>query len=139
MARVRRDVHAIEQPLSAVELETDAHLSYTVEALAATSGVAVQSKPPVKASKGIDVRASRLAYDVARAAGIDSSALRQSAFRFLAINTGATKSPTLVASFLDPESSDRNGSTAHVLALGDDTGGGYQPTFRHTASGVVGA
>ena len=124
-------------PLSAVELETDAHLSYTVEAFAATSGVAVQSKAPVKPSKGLDVRARRLAYDVARAAGIDSSALRLSAFRFIAINTGATKSPTLVASFLDPESSDRNGSTAHVLVLADDGGGGYQPTFRHTASGLV--
>jgi hypothetical protein len=126
-------------PLSAVELQTDAHVSYTVEGLVATSGVAVRSKPAVKVSKGLDVRARRLAFDVARAAGIDSGALRPSAFRYIAINTGATKSPTLVASFLDPESSDRNGSTAHVFALADDVGGGYQPTFRHTASGVVGA
>ena len=80
-----------------------------------------------------------MAFDVARSAGIDSSALRASAFRSIAINTGATKSPTIVASFLDPESSDKNGSTAHVFALADDAGSGYQPTFRHTASGVVGA
>ena len=125
-------------PLSAVELHTDAHLSYTVEALAATSGVAVRAKPSAKVSKGLDTRARRIAFDVARAAGIDSASLRPSAFRFIAINTGATKSPTLVASFLDPESSDRNGSTAHVFALADDAGGGYQPTFRHTASGIVG-
>jgi hypothetical protein len=126
-------------PLSAVSLETDAHLSYTIEALAATSGVAVRSKPPVKPTKELDARAQRVAYEVARAARIDSSALRSSAFHYVAINTGATKSPTLVASFLDPESSDRDESTAHVFALADDAGNGYQPTFRHTASGVVGA
>jgi hypothetical protein len=126
-------------PLSAVELETDARPSYTVEALAATSGVMVRPKAAVKSTKGLDARARRMAFDVARSAGIDSGALRASAFRSIAINTGATTSPTIVASFLDPESSDKNGSTAHVFALADDAGSGYQPTFRHTASGVVGA
>jgi hypothetical protein len=125
-------------PLAAVSLETEAHLSYTVEALAATAGVTVRPKTPLKTAKGLDARARRVAYDVARAAGIDTSALRSSAFHYIAINTGATKSPTLVASFLDPESSDRNESTAHVFALADDAGNGYQPTFKHTASGVVG-
>jgi hypothetical protein len=125
-------------PLSAVSLETDTHMSYTVEALAATSGVIVQSKAPVKVTKGLDTRARRIALEVARGAGIDTATLRPSAFRFIAINTGATKSPTLVASVLDPEASDRSGFTAHVLALADDVGGGYQPTFRHTASGTVG-
>jgi hypothetical protein len=125
-------------PLSAVALETDAHLSYTVEALAATSGITVRSKAPVKPTKDLDAKARRIAYDVARTAHIDSSALSSSAFHYIAINTGATKSPTLVASFLDPESSDRNESMAHVFALADDAGNGYQPTFRHTASGVVG-
>jgi hypothetical protein len=126
-------------PLSAVSLETNEHLSFTVEALAATSGVNVRPKPAAKPIKGLDARARRVAFDVARSAGIDSSALRPSAFHYIAINTGATKSPTLVASFLDPESSDRNESTAHVFALADDAGGGYQPTFRHTASGMVGS
>lgn len=126
-------------PLSAVSLETDARLSYTVEALVATAGISVQSKAPVKTTKGLDARARRIAFEVARAAGIDSGALRPSAFRYIAINTGATRAPTLVASFLDPESSDRYGSTAHVFALADDVGGGYQPTFRHTTSGAVGA
>ena len=125
-------------PLSAVSLETNTRLSFTVEALATTSGVNVRPKPPLKAAKGLDARARRMAYDVARSAGIDSSSIRLSGFHFVAINTGATKSPTLVASFLDPESSDRNGFTAHVFALADDNGKGYQPTFRHTASGVVG-
>lgn len=124
-------------PLSAVSLETTSRLSYTVEALAVTPGVNVHAKPAVKPMKGLDARARQMAYDVARGAGIDSSSLRLSAFHYLAINTGATKSPTIVASFLDPESSDRGGSTAHVLALADDMGAGYQPTFKHTASGAV--
>jgi hypothetical protein len=126
-------------PLAAVSLETEARLSFTIEALAATTGVVVRPKVLAKPPKGLDERAQRLAYDVARSAGIDSAALRPSAFHFVAINTGATRSPTLVASFLDPESSDRNGSTAHVFALADDAGSGYQPTFKHTASGTVGS
>jgi hypothetical protein len=126
-------------PLSAVSLETNARLSFTVEALATTPGVYVRPKTPLKPVKGLDARARGLAYDVARAAGIDSAALRPSAFHYLAINTGATKTPTLVTSFLDPESNERNGATAHVFALGDDAGSGYQPTFRHTAAGTVGS
>jgi hypothetical protein len=43
-----------------------------------------------------------------------------------------------VASFLDPEPSDRSGATAHVLVLADDAGNGYHSTFRHTAAGSVG-
>jgi len=129
---------ALLTPLSAVSLETQSRLSFTIEALAATPGIVVRPKAPVKLAKGLDARARRVALDVAVAAGIDSAALRPSGFHFTPINTGATSSPTLVASFLDPESSDRNGSTAHVLALADDAGAGYQSTFRHTASGVVG-
>ena len=125
-------------PLSAVSLETSEHLSFTVEALAATSGINVRPKTPVKPTKNLESRARRAAVDVARAAGIDSALLRPSAFHYIAINTGATKSPTLIASYLDPESNDRNGATAHVFAVADDAGGGYQPTFKHTASGTVG-
>jgi hypothetical protein len=127
-------------PLAAVSLETEARLSFTVEALAVTSGVTPQSRPPIKPVKGMDARARRLAMDVAKSAGIDTSSLTPSAFHFSAINTGATKSPTLVVSYLDPESSDRNGATAHVFALADEVGGGsFEPTFKHTASGSVGS
>jgi hypothetical protein len=127
-------------PLAAVSLETEARLSFTVEALAVTSGVTPQSRPPIKPVKGMDARARRLAMDVAKSAGIDTSSLTPSAFLFSAINTGATKSPTLVVSYLDPESSDRNGATAHVFALADEVGGGsFEPTFKHTASGSVGS
>ena len=126
-------------PLSAVSIETKVRLSYTVEALAVTPGIAVRPKSPVKPARGIEIRAREIALDVAHRAGIDSAALRPSAFHYIAINTGATKSLTLVASFLDPESSDRDGATAHVLALADDMGAGYQPTFKHTASGPVAA
>lgn len=125
-------------PLSAVSLKTEAHLSFTIEALSATSGVIVRAKQPLKPVKGLDARARQMAFTVARAAGIDTGALHPSAFHYVAINTGATKSPTLVASFLDPESSDRFGSISHVFALADDNGTGYQPTFKHTASGTVG-
>ena len=125
-------------PLAAVSLETDARLSYTVEALAVTAGVIPQARPTLKPVNGLDARARRIAFDVAKSAGIDSSSLRSSAFHFIAINTGATKSPTLVASYLDPESSDRDGPTAHVFALADEVGGTYAATFKHSASGSIG-
>ena len=124
-------------PLSAVSLETSARLSFTIEALAATPGVVVRPKQPIKPTRDLEARATAVAYDVARGGGIDSASLRPSAFHYTAINTGATKAPTLVASFLDPEASDRSGYTSHVFALADDAGGGYQPTFEHTTSGAV--
>jgi hypothetical protein len=120
-----------------VSLETTARLSFTVEALVATSGIFVRPKQPVKMVKGLESKARGSAYEVARMAGIDSGSLRPSAFHFTAINTGATKAPTLIASFLDPESSDRTGYTSHVLMLADDAGAGYRPTFKHTTSGAV--
>ena len=126
-------------PLAAVSLETDARLSFTVEALVVTSGVTPQSRPALKPVKGLDSRARRITLDVAKSVGIDTTALTPSAFHFTAINTGTSKSPTLVASYLDPESSDRNGATAHVFALADEVGGSYAATFKHTASGSVGA
>ena len=126
-------------PLAAVSLETDARLSFTVEALVVTSGVTPQSRPALKPVKGLDSRARRITLDVAKSVGIDTTALTPSAFHFTGINTGTSKSPTLVASYLDPESSDRNGATAHVFALADEVGGSYAATFKHTASGSVGA
>jgi hypothetical protein len=125
-------------PLSAVSLETTQRLSFTVEALATTSGVNVRTRPPAQPPKNLEARARRVAFDVARSKGIDTTSLHPSAFHYLSINTGATKSPTIIASYLDPESSDRNGFMSHVFAIADDAGGGYQPTFKHTASGSVG-
>ena len=124
-------------PLSAVSLETSVRLSYTVEALAATSGVMVPARTPAKLTKALETRAERIAVEVAGAGGIDSAALSPNAFHSVAINTGATKAPTLIASFLDPEASDRHGTTAHVVMIADDAGAGYAPTFRHVASGPV--
>ena len=126
-------------PLAAVSLETDARLSFTVEALAVTSGVTPQSRSAVKPVKGLDARARHVAVDIAKSVGIDSSSLPASAFHFTAINTGATKSATLVASYLDPESNDRNGTIAHVFALADEVGATYAATFKHSASGSVGS
>jgi len=125
-------------PLAAVSLETTVRMSYTVEALAVTAGVNVQPRSPVDLTKAVQSRARSIANDVARNAGIDTTVLTPNGTNIVAINTGATRQPTLLASFLDPEASDRHGITAHVLAIGDDAGAGYEPTFRHTAVGPVG-
>lgn len=122
-------------PLAAVTLETSARIDYTVEGMATTAGVSVAARPAAKPVKSLDQRARGITLDVARAAGIDSSRLSPSAFRALAITTGTSASPTIVAWSLDPESSDRDGFTAHVMVLADDIEGEYQPTYRHTASG----
>jgi len=124
-------------PLSAVSLETDVRLEFTIEAFAATSGVQVRPKAPVKPTKGLEARARGVAHDVARNVGMDTASLSPSGFHAVAINTGATAAPTLVASFLDPESSDRDGTTSHVVIIANDTGAGYHASFQHTASGPV--
>ena len=54
------------------------------------------------------------------------------------IVTGATKSPTLLASFIDPQAGDLGpgkGHTSHILALFDKIDTGYVATYRHVKSG----
>lgn len=129
-------------PLAAVTVTGQSKASYTVELLAssATLGRAASSEPM---SADAAARAAReVGYMVAQPAYISRVALDSLDFRGVAIATGASDHPTIVASFIDPNAegaADGTGQTTHVFALGDWIGGKYVPTFTHAVNGSAAA
>lgn len=72
------------------------------------------------------------------AAGMDSAELDSLDFVARMLVTGATKNPTLLVSFMDPQAGDAGagqGHTSNVLALFDKADTGYVATYRHLKSG----
>jgi hypothetical protein len=125
-------------PISAVTLGKEFRAGYTVELLASN---AVLGSPP-KGTAMAPSAASRLGKQVGYLAGDDvnlaPATLDSLDFRVVAINTGATPEPTLIASFIDPnaeEAAASGGRTAHVFVIADKGDNGYQPTFKMSLNG----
>jgi hypothetical protein len=123
-------------PLSRVRLDASVATSYTVEFLASNAALGRRD-----AGRGSLASAATQARAIAVAAGtgarIQRSTLDSLDFRAVAIHTGATAAPTLVASFVDPNAgsdrgdADAGGVAAHVFVIADRVGGGYAPTLSH--------
>ena len=124
-------------PLAALTLPSGLKAGYTVEYLASNATI---GKVQDGASMAADVanRAAReVAYGVGERSGIAQSSLDSLDFRAVAIHTGATPEPTLVASFIDPGASDGGveGTARHVFAIADRSGDRYAATFTHAVNG----
>jgi hypothetical protein len=130
-------------PLAAVTVAGAPESDYTVEYLASTVklGVAHDEIATLPSAE-----AARLARKVGEAVASDHAigpeALADLDFRAIAVPTGATRQPTLVAAFMPPpalHADTRSGErrTSHVFALADARPDGYAVTFKHviTASG----
>jgi hypothetical protein len=125
-------------PLSAVALETDRPIGVTAEYLATTSGVSPVERAAVPPTMALQDTARRLLESTSAQGGITIRSLPISAFRSVALNTGISDSPTVVAWVLDPNSTDRDGTTTHVLVIADRrNGGGYTVDYRHLWRGPV--
>lgn len=124
-------------PLAALALGDGMKARYTVEYLAST---ATLGRKPSGATMPADVatRAAReVAYGVGDRGGITQSTLDSLDFRAVAIHTGASAEPTLVASFIDPSASEgtSEGTARHVFAIADRSGDRYAATFTHSVNG----
>ena len=124
-------------PLAALTLGDGMKAGYTVEYLAST---ATLGRKPSGTTMPADVatRAAReVAYGVGDRGGITQSTLDSLDFRAVAIHTGASAEPTLVASFIDPGASEgtSEGVARHVLAIADRSGDRYAATFTHSVNG----
>lgn len=126
-------------PQSAVTLSQGVGSSYTVSLFASsrTLGDAPATKMSAADAEPI---AREIGAAVAVKAGISPSDLDALEFRALAVQTGATAVPTIVATFIDRRSDEQSSSgerTVHVFAVADRPAGapGYQPTYVHTLSG----
>ena len=124
-------------PLAALTLGDGMKAGYTVEYLAST---ATLGRKPSGTSMPADVatRAAReVAYGVGDRGGITQSTLDSLDFRAVAVHTGASAEPTLVASFIDPSASEgaTDGLARHVFAIADRSGDRYAATFTHSVNG----
>ena len=128
-------------PLAAVTLHTRIELGYTVDLLASSAeippGAAGVELPPAEL-KRIAREMGNLVGARASSGSISSKAIDALDFRSFAVQTGATGSPTVVASFIDAgsESSDEGTTRGHIFVIADrQADGSYAPTFSHAFSG----
>ena len=128
-------------PLAAVTLQTKIELGYTVDLLASSAEIpAGNAGTPLPAAE-LEEIARAMGYLVgsrASSGSISRKAIDGLDFRSFAVHTGATTSPTVVASFIDPgsESLDEGTTRGHIFVIADRQGdGSYAPTFSHAFSG----
>ncbi len=126
-------------PVATGSLEDPGAGAFAVELLATTPGVVALSDA---ATVPPDDSVRALAFAMGTAVGgeveLDAESLSLLEFRGSAIDTRATPRPSIIAAFIDPTGGDEGrgrGQTATVLAIADDTGGGYVPTYRFAHNG----
>ena len=127
-------------PLASVTVSGLAKSSYTVEALASS----VERSRARGSSSLSDADLRRTGRQVALEAGaretVDAKTLDALDYRAVAINTGTTDAPTIVASFLDPTASDAgsaSSNTVHLFVIADRDADGYTPTMSHVINGPL--
>lgn len=125
-------------PLAAVSLGEGIKGSFTVEFLATTADIpdrpAGAAMPPAQAEQA----ARDVAYGVGARASIAHGALDSLDFRAVAVHTGATPHPTLVASFIDDNAAGTSGNARHVFIVADRVGDRYAGTYSHAVNGAAG-
>jgi hypothetical protein len=126
-------------PLASVTTSGDVGAGFSVELVASTArlgGVRGKGMSPAQAS----ATARAVGRSVAAANAISADALDSLDFRGLAIATGATAEPTIVASFIASNAEERansDGTTTHVFAIADRTAAGYEATYMHAVKGAA--
>ena len=128
-------------PLAAVALQTKIELGYTVDLLASSAEIPAATGGADLQPAELERVAREMGYLVggrASSGAISKRAIDALDFRSFAVHTGATGSPTVVASFIDPgsEGMDEGVTRGHIFVIADrKADGAYVPTFSHAFSG----
>lgn len=128
-------------PLAAVSLDKNLKTDFTVEFLA-TADTLSKGRPTRAVSKADLTRQARaVAYAAGEPAGITKAMLDSLDFRAMAVPTGASGAPTLVASFIDPTAEDpstHSGQMVHLFMVAEqDSTGQYQASYVHRINGPL--
>jgi hypothetical protein len=127
-------------PLASVSVTGLTKASYTVEALASSFERPAPRPPKSLADAELAKTGRRMAIEAGARENIDAKMLDALDFRAVAINTGATGSPTIVASYIDPTVADAGSATAntaHLFVIADRDVDGYAPTMSHVVNGPI--
>jgi hypothetical protein len=111
----------------------------TVEFLSSSGPPAPQHAEPGKLMTSADIAqlGRSIGHAVGKRVNLSAAELDSLDFHARMIPTGATKAPTLLVSFIDPNSGGaKSGSgTGHVFALADSGVNGYEATYVHAVKG----
>ena len=127
-------------PLAAVMVTGVDNSGYTVEFLASSSTFAARQQGKPMARDAAIASGKTVAYAVGKTAGLERARLDSLDFYGVAIQTGATSEPTLIASFIDPGAGDETSGesrSAHVFVIADQKGGAYEATFTQSVNGAT--
>jgi hypothetical protein len=111
----------------------------TVEFVASSGPLAPPRPEPPRMMTSAEI--AQLARSIGHAAGkranLSAAELDSLDFHARMIPTGSSKAPTLLISFIDPNSGTARGgsSTGHVFALADSGANGYELTYSHAVKG----
>jgi hypothetical protein len=127
-------------PLASVSVTGLTKSSYTVEALAASFERTASRPPKPLPDAELTKTGRQIAIEAGAPDNVNAKMLDALDFRAVAINTGATNSPTIVASYLDPTASEAGSATAntvHLFVIADRDVDGYAPTMSHVVNGPI--
>lgn len=127
-------------PLASVSVTGLTKASYTVEALASSFERPAARPPKALAGAELTKTGRQIAIEAGAPENVDARMLDALDFRAVAINTGATGSPTIVASYIDPTATDAGSATTntvHLFVIADRDVDGYAPTMSHVVNGPI--
>jgi hypothetical protein len=128
------------KPMSVVQLSFKHPRSDpTVEFLVSSGTVAPPRAAPTKMMSSAEITklARTIGHEAGKQAHLSAAEMDSLDFNARMIETGASAAPTLVISFIDPNSGEaRSGAwTSHLFALADSGANGYQATYVHAVKG----
>jgi hypothetical protein len=131
---------SVVKPMSVVQLAfRNPRTDPTVEFLASSAPLAAPRPDGgrLMTSAEIEKLARRLGHEIGGRANLSAAELDSLDFHARMIPTGASKAPTLLISFIDPNSGEARGGawTGHIFALADSGANGYEVTYAHAVKG----
>ena len=128
------------KPMASVQLAfKEPRSDPTVEFLASSAPLALRPARAERIMLSADIAtlARNMGHTLGQRANLTPAGLDSLDFHARMIETGTGKAPTLLISFIDPNSGDaKSGSwTGHIFALADSGANGYAATYQHIAKG----
>ena len=125
----------LHTPLAAVSLGDGIKAGFTVEFLASTAEIPDRPAGAAMPAALAEQAAREVAYGVGARARIAHGALDSLDFRAVAVHTGATPHPTLIASFIGDDAGGASSNARHVFIVADRVGDRYAGTYSHAVNG----
>lgn len=128
-------------PMSSVKVNGRPASEFTFDLLASTATIGKRRAAAQMSQDTVNRVARAIALDVGQSVGIGEHMLDLLDFHAMAFGTGASASPTIIASFMDA-SADKPATattrTAHLVVIADrDASGVYRATFSHRVNGAL--